>query len=77
MDEVVVGKALSTLGKAAGGALIHNAQEAGIPIPPELTDPSREAEPGVIVPALRDIAARIFPRLTMNTQGTEKASGRN
>jgi hypothetical protein len=30
MDEVVVGKALSTLGRAAGGALFQHAQEAGI-----------------------------------------------
>jgi phospholipase C len=67
MDEVVVGKALSTLGRAAGGALFHNAQEAGIPVPPELTDPTKEPAPQDIVPALRDIAAHIFPRLAMNT----------
>ena len=63
MDEVVVGKALSTLGKAMGGALIHHAQEAGIPVPRELTDPTREPAPEVIVHALREIAAHIFPRL--------------
>jgi phospholipase C len=63
MDEVVVGKALSTLGKAAGGALIHHAKEAGIPLPPELADETREPAPEVIVHALREIAAHIFPRL--------------
>jgi hypothetical protein len=67
MDEVVVGKALSTLGRAAGGALLHTAQEAGIPVPPELTDPTKEPAPQDIVPALRDIAAHIFPRLAMNS----------
>jgi phospholipase C len=70
MDEVVVGKALSTLGRAAGGALFHNAQEAGIPVPPELTDPAKEPDPQVIVPALRDIAAHIFPRLATDTPET-------
>ena len=63
MDEVVVGKALSTLGKAMGGALIHHAKEAGIPVPPELADETKEPAPEVIVHALRQIAAHIFPRL--------------
>ena len=63
MDEVVVGKALSTLGKAMGGALIHHAREAGIPLPPELADETREPAPEAIVRALREIAAHIFPRL--------------
>ncbi len=67
MDEVVVGKALSTLGKAAGGALFHHARAAGIPLPPELTDPTTEPAPEVIVHALREIAAHIFPRLAAST----------
>ena len=63
MDPVVVGKALSTLGKGMGPALIAKAREMGVTLPPELNDPGATLTPSLIIPFLRDIAGHFFPRL--------------
>ena len=63
MDPEVVGKALSTLGKGMGPALIDKAREMGVQLPPELNDPGAALTPGLVVPLLRDVAAHFFPLL--------------
>jgi phospholipase C len=40
MDEALMSKALSTLGKSMGGGLIEHARQSGMTIPPELSDPA-------------------------------------
>ena len=45
MDLEVVGKALSTLGKGMAPALFAKAQELGVPLPAELTEPGAELPP--------------------------------
>src|SRR6476646_9460031 len=61
IDMVQLGKALSTLGKAAGGGMIQHAQQAGLTIPPELTGPN--PSPEQVIAGLRGLAAQVFPRL--------------
>jgi len=63
MDLEVVGKALSTLGKGMAPALLAKAQELGVPLPVELTEPGAELSPGRIVGVLRQIAWHFFPLL--------------
>jgi len=63
MDPEVVGKALSTLGKGMAPALFAKAQELGLPLPAELTEPGTELPPRRIVPVLRQIAGHFFPLL--------------
>jgi phospholipase C len=63
MDPEVVGKALSTLGKGMAPALFAKAQELGVPLPAELTEPGAELPPGRIVGVLRQIAWHFFPLL--------------
>jgi phospholipase C len=63
MDLEVVGKALSTLGKGMAPALFAKAQELGVPLPAELTEPGAELPPGRIVGVLRQIAWHFFPLL--------------
>ena len=63
MDMVQMGKALSTLGKTAGGGMLDHAKQSGIAIPPELTDPNAHPPPQQIIAGLRSIAAQFFPRL--------------
>jgi len=63
MDLEVVGKALSTLGKGMAPALFAKAQELGVPLPVELTEPGAELPPGRIVGVLRQIAWHFFPLL--------------
>ena len=46
MDLEVVGKALSTLGKGMAPALFARAQEVGVPLPAELTEPEPSCHPG-------------------------------
>jgi phospholipase C len=70
MDLEVVGKALSTLGKGMGPALVAKAKEMGVELPAELNDPGAALTPRLIVPFLRDIAGHFFPRLG----GTQPAS---
>ncbi len=63
MDVEVVGQGLSTLGKGMGPALITLAKQFGVELPAELNGPDVTLTPQQIVPLLRDIAGRIFPRL--------------
>jgi len=65
IDMVQLGKALSTLGKTAGGGMLEHAQQAGLTIPPELTDPN--PSPEQVIAGLRSIAAQVFPRLASPT----------
>jgi phospholipase C len=63
MDVEQMGKALSTLGKAAGGGMLERAKEAGIEIPPELSDPEAHLSTDETLTALRSVLAQFFPRL--------------
>ena len=63
MDEEVVGKALSGLGKAAGPGLIEKARALGVELPPQLDDPDVELTGELIVEVLRDVAWHFFPGL--------------
>ncbi len=63
MDEEVVGKALSGLGKAAGPGLIDKARELGVKLPPQLDDPSTEITGELIIEVLRDVSWHFFPQL--------------
>ena len=56
-------KALSTLGHAMGGGMVEHAKQAGITIPPELTDPASPPSPEQIIAFLRSITGQFFPRL--------------
>ena len=67
MDMVQMGKALSTLGKTAGSAMLEHAKQSGITIPPELTDPNAQPTPERTIAALRALAAQVFPRLASFT----------
>jgi phospholipase C len=40
MDDELMSKALTALGQALGGGMIEHAKQAGIAIPPELSDPA-------------------------------------
>ena len=72
MDEALMSKALSTLGHAMGGGLLEHAKQAGITIPPELTDPNHPPTPTQIVDFIFGIAANYFPRLV--PEDTEEAT---
>jgi phospholipase C len=63
MDRALVGQALSTMGKGLAPALFTKAQEMGIPLPPELTQPGAALPPERIVGVLREVAAHFFPLL--------------
>jgi phospholipase C len=63
MDEAVMSKALSTLGHAMGGGMMEKAKQAGITVPPELTDPSSPPSAAQIIAFLRSITGQFFPRL--------------
>ena len=63
MDEALMSKALSTLGQAMGGGLLDHAKQAGITIPPELTDPASPPSATQIIASIRSITAQLFPRL--------------
>ena len=67
MDMVQMGKALSILGKTAGSGMLERAQQAGIAVPPELTDPNAHPSTEQTIAALRSIAAQFFPRLATPT----------
>jgi len=66
MDTEVVGKALSTLGKGMGPALIAKAREMGVTLPAELSDADARLTPALVVPFLRDVAHHLFPLLGGN-----------
>jgi phospholipase C len=63
MDPDVVGRALSALGKGVAPAIISKAQEVGVPLPAELTEPGAELPPGQIIGVLRQVAGHFFPLL--------------
>ena len=67
MDMVQMGKAFSILGKTAGTGMLERAQQAGIAVPPELTDPNAHPSTEQIIAALRSIGAQFFPRLATPT----------
>ena len=63
LDDAVMSKALSTLGHALGGGMLDHAKQAGITVPPELTDPASSPSAEQIIAFLRTITAKFFPRL--------------
>ncbi len=63
MDEALMSKALSTLGKSMGGGLIEHARQSGMTIPPELSDPASPPSAAQIIAFLRSIAGQYFPGL--------------
>ncbi len=63
MDPEVVGKAISMLGKNIGAGVIEKAKELGVPLPPQLADPSAELTPELIIEVVRDIGFHFFPLL--------------
>ena len=63
MDEDVVGKTLSRLGKSAAPGLIEHAKAMGVKLPPQLDDPNAELTPQLIIEVLRDISWHYFPLL--------------
>ena len=64
MDLEVVGQALSTLGKAMAPALVARARELGVPLPPELDDPTADIPPRDFIGVLRQVAVHFFPLLS-------------
>jgi phospholipase C len=64
MDPEVVGRALSTLGRGVGPALIDKARAMGIALPAELDQPGGQLDPRQIVGVLREVAGHFFPGLT-------------
>ena len=67
MDEDLMNKALTTLGHAMGGGMMEHAKQAGITIPPELTDPASPPSAEQTIAFLRSITARFFPLLAATT----------
>jgi phospholipase C len=63
LDTALVGQALSTLGKGMAPALLSKAQEMGIELPPDLSQPGAVLPPERIVGVLRHVAAHFFPLL--------------
>ena len=72
MDPEVVGKALSTLGKGIAPALITRAQQMGVQLPAELTDPGADLPPRLIVTVLRQVAGHFFPLLAGDPKDPDK-----
>jgi hypothetical protein len=68
MDPEVVGKALSTLGKGIGPAIIARARQMEVKLPAELNDPGTELTPRLIVGTLRGIAGHFFPLLAADAK---------
>ena len=67
MDPDVVGRGLSGLGKAVVPAIIAEARQLGIALPPGLEDPDAEVPPREIIVLVRKIAAHFFPLLQSPT----------
>ena len=63
MDEEVVGKALSSLGKGIAHGIIDHAREKGIKLPHQLDDGPATLSPQLMLDVLRDVAWHYFPRL--------------
>ena len=64
LDNEVVGRGLSVLGKGMGASLIAKARELEIALPAELDDSDTKLPPGLIVRFLRSVAGHFFPLLT-------------
>ena len=43
--------------------MLERAQQAGLVVPPELTDPDAHPSTEQIIAALRSVGAQVFPRL--------------
>ena len=69
MDPEVVGKALSSSGKAAGPGLIERARELGVELPPQLDDPHVELTGRTHHRGPRDVSWHFFPQLTPTSAG--------
>ena len=63
MDPEVVGQALSTLGKGIAPAIFTRAQQLGVQLPAELSDPEADLPARLIVGVLRQVAGHFFPLL--------------
>ena len=63
MDPEVVAKALSSIGKNVGPAVLEKATELGVDVPPQLDDPAAEPTPAVLAQLIRDIGFHFFPLL--------------
>jgi phospholipase C len=59
----VMNSAVGPLGKALGAGFIDHVQAAGIPVPPEMTDPTKPPTAEQFIAFLRTVAAAIFPTL--------------
>jgi phospholipase C len=68
MDPEVVGQGLSSLGMGVGPALIARAQQMGVQLPAELSDPGADLPPRLIVSVLRQIAGHFFPLLAADAK---------
>jgi phospholipase C len=68
MDMEVMNKAVGALGKALGSGFIEHARQAGVTIPPELSDPNTPPTAAELIAFLRDVAAHVFPRLASHQQ---------
>jgi phospholipase C len=70
MDPNVVAKALSSIGKNVGPAVLEKAKELGVELPPQLDDPSAEPTPEVLAELIRDIGFHFFPLLKPGAGGS-------
>src|SRR4029077_20811908 len=61
IDMVQLGKARSTLGKAAGGGMLEHAAQTGLALPPKPSAPSANTSPKQVMAGLRKITAQFFP----------------
>ncbi len=72
LTQVELGEVLSNLGKAIGPGFLEHAQQSGLPVPAELTDPNKPPTPQQIVDFVFGIAAKYFPRLVPDeTEGPQ------
>ena len=63
MDMKVMNNAMGALGKALASGFIEHAKELGVTVPPELSDPKKTPTADVMLPFMREVAGKIFPRL--------------
>jgi phospholipase C len=67
LDEDLLNKGLSGLGKTIGPAIIEHARQIGVGLPPQVDDPDAELTPETIVEVLREVALHYFPLLAPDT----------
>ena len=64
MDLEVVGKAITSAGQGSRDpAVIEQAREMGVKLPPQLDDPHVELTGELIIEVLRDVSWHLFPGL--------------